>query len=39
MTGRWMSQDPIGFAGGDANLYRYVRNAPNNFRVPSRIRG
>jgi RHS repeat-associated protein len=24
--GRWMSQDPIGFAGGDWNLYRYVRN-------------
>ncbi|MFO0011411.1 MAG: RHS repeat-associated core domain-containing protein, partial [Planctomycetota bacterium] len=25
-TGRWISQDPIGFAGGDANLYRYVGN-------------
>jgi len=24
---RWMSQDPIGFAGGDSNLYRYVANA------------
>ncbi|HBJ39162.1 MAG TPA: hypothetical protein DDZ51_31330, partial [Planctomycetaceae bacterium] len=22
--GRWISQDPIGFAAGDANLYRYV---------------
>jgi RHS repeat-associated protein len=22
--GRWMSQDPIAFAGDDANLYRYV---------------
>ncbi len=28
-TGRWTSQDPIGFAGGDANLYRYVGNGPN----------
>ncbi len=27
-TGRWLSQDPIGFAGGDANLYRYVGNHP-----------
>ncbi|MEL7264678.1 MAG: RHS repeat-associated core domain-containing protein, partial [Planctomycetota bacterium] len=25
-TGRWISQDPIGFAAGDANLYRYVGN-------------
>jgi RHS repeat-associated protein len=27
-TGRWISQDPIGFAAGDANLYRYVGNSP-----------
>ncbi|XZE43934.1 RHS repeat-associated core domain-containing protein [Pirellulaceae bacterium SH467] len=27
-TGRWLSQDPIGFAAGDANLYRYVGNKP-----------
>jgi hypothetical protein len=26
--GRWISQDPLGFDAGDANLYRYVRNAP-----------
>lgn len=26
--GRWWSRDPIGFAGGDANLYRYIRNRP-----------
>jgi len=26
--GRWISQDPIGFDGGDANLYRYVGNEP-----------
>ncbi|TWU05346.1 RHS repeat-associated core domain-containing protein [Allorhodopirellula heiligendammensis] len=25
-TGRWLSNDPIGFAAGDANLYRYVTN-------------
>jgi RHS repeat-associated protein len=25
-TGRWTSQDPSGFAGGDADLYRYVGN-------------
>ena len=24
--GRWLSEDPIGFEGGDANLYRYVAN-------------
>jgi RHS repeat-associated protein len=27
-TGRWLSQDPLGFAAGDANLYRYVGNTP-----------
>jgi RHS repeat-associated protein len=26
--GRWLSEDPIGFAAGDANLYRYVGNEP-----------
>ena len=25
-TGRWGMQDPIGFAGGDYNLYIYVEN-------------
>ena len=25
-TGRWISEDPIGFAAGDANLSRYVGN-------------
>ncbi len=25
-TGRFISEDPIGFAGGDANIYRYVGN-------------
>ena len=27
-VGRWISEDPIGFAGGDANLVRYVGNSP-----------
>ncbi len=25
-TGRFLQEDPIGFDGGDVNLYRYVRN-------------
>jgi len=28
--GRWTSQDPLGFGGGDDNLYRYVGNNPVN---------
>jgi RHS repeat-associated protein len=32
--GRWMSEDPIGYAGGDANLYRYVGNRPTDWRDP-----
>jgi len=27
-VGRWLSEDPIGFSAGDANLYRYVNNGP-----------
>ena len=27
-TGRWKSQDPLGFAAGDDDLYRYVGNSP-----------
>lgn len=26
VTGQWMSEDPIGFAAGDGNLNRYVKN-------------
>jgi RHS repeat-associated protein len=26
--GRFISEDPIGFAGGDVNLYGYVKNRP-----------
>jgi RHS repeat-associated protein len=33
--GRWISQDPIGFAAGDTNLYRYVGNSPTNATDPS----
>src|SRR5437879_7493757 len=33
-TGRWTSQDPLGFEGGDANLYRYTRNRSVNARDP-----
>jgi RHS repeat-associated protein len=33
--GRFLSQDPISFAGGDANLYRYVGNGPTNASDPS----
>ncbi len=27
-TGRWQSQDPLGFDAGDSNLYTYVNNDP-----------
>ncbi|MBD2459072.1 putative Ig domain-containing protein [Nostoc sp. FACHB-87] len=33
--GRFISQDPIGFGGEDANLYRYVGNNPVNATDPS----
>ena len=33
--GRWLSEDPIGFAAGDANLYRYVNNEPTTLRDPN----
>jgi RHS repeat-associated protein len=34
-TGRWLSEDPIGFAAGDANLYRYVGNSPTMYVDPT----
>ncbi|MBY0588572.1 RHS repeat-associated core domain-containing protein [bacterium] len=34
-TGRWMSQDPIGFSAGDQNLYRYVENDAVNYTDPT----
>lgn len=33
--GRWTTEDPIGFAGGDANLERYVGNDPTNATDPT----
>jgi RHS repeat-associated protein len=30
VIGRWLSRDPIGFDGGDGNLYAYVGNDPVN---------
>jgi RHS repeat-associated protein len=32
--GRFISEDPIGFAGGDVNLYGYVKNNPLKYRDP-----
>jgi RHS repeat-associated protein len=32
VSGRWLSQDPIGFAGRDANLYRYVHNRSTRYK-------
>jgi RHS repeat-associated protein len=34
-TGRWTAKDPIGFAGGDRNLYGYVGNNPIDSFDPS----
>jgi RHS repeat-associated protein len=34
-TGRWTAKDPIGFAGGDTNLYGYVMSDPVNWFDPS----
>ncbi len=32
--GRWLEEDPIGFEGGDINLYRYESNGPTNTTDP-----
>ncbi|ASV76675.1 hypothetical protein THTE_4074 [Thermogutta terrifontis] len=37
-VGRWLSEDPIGFDGGDANLYRYVGNKPTGFQDPTGLK-
>jgi RHS repeat-associated protein len=34
-TGRWLSEDPIGFEAADANMYRYVGNEPTVLIDPS----
>jgi RHS repeat-associated protein len=31
-SGRWTAPDPVDFAGGDSNLYRYAHNDPINYR-------
>jgi RHS repeat-associated protein len=33
-AGRFISKDPIGFGGGDVNLFRYVGNDPVDFTDP-----
>ena len=33
--GKFLTEDPSGFAAGDANLYRYVGNGPTNATDPS----
>lgn len=32
---RFISEDPLGFGGGDTNLYAYVFNGPTNFLDPT----
>ena len=34
-VGRFVSKDPIGFAGGDVNLYGYAQNNPVNYTDPT----
>ena len=34
-TGRFLSEDPIGFRGLDTNFYRYVLNNPVRFSDPT----
>jgi RHS repeat-associated protein len=34
-VGRWLAKDPIGFGGGQSNLYGYVANDPVNLVDPS----
>ncbi|MAZ48553.1 MAG: hypothetical protein CME65_08315 [Halobacteriovoraceae bacterium] len=34
-TGRFLSEDPIGFLGRDFNLYRYVGNRPTRYTDPT----
>ena len=38
-VGRFLSEDPVGFAAGDANLVRYVGNSPVNFVDPYGLQG
>jgi len=36
-VGRWTAKDPIGFAGGDTDLYGYVLNNPVNWVDPEAL--
>ena len=38
-TGKWTAKDPIGFAGGDSNLYGYVLGDPVNLIDPNGLYG
>lgn len=35
VAGRFTSEDPLGYAAGDSNLYRYCGNSPGNATDPS----
>ena len=37
-SGRWTAKDPVGFGGGDANLYAYVGGDPVNLVDPDGLR-
>jgi RHS repeat-associated protein len=37
--GRWMTEDPIGFEGGDWNLYGYARKSPTSHGDPTGLIG
>jgi RHS repeat-associated protein len=38
-AGRWLSEDPIGFAAADTNLARYVRNMATTASDPTGLQG
>jgi RHS repeat-associated protein len=38
VTGRFISEDPIGFSGGTANLYEYTGSSPTQFTDPLGLR-
>ena len=37
-TGRWTSEDPLGFGGGDPELYGFVANNPSDLIDPSGLK-
>jgi len=39
LVGRFLEEDPIDFAAGDPNLFRYVHNSPTNATDPSGLAG